>query len=340
MHNTRTWTNFDTDIKVALLSQPGIYPFPTKTVEVIETYMSWLFFTDCHVFKLKKPIHSEIVDLRTPEARYKNCVIESKLNEPLGGDVYLGIVPLTAIEEGRLQIDREGKPVDWLVWMKRLPKEQMLHECIRNDQVTSHLLQSAAEKLTDFYLKAPTLTVPCHLFRERIRVDILKNQHALINPKLKLSSRQIKIIGGSLFHFLEHHEALLDTRARNKRIIETHGDLKPEHICLRPEPAIIDCLEFNRTLKIMDIAEELSYLCMECEALNNPVPGKLFLETYIRKSQDPIPDELIIFYKAKRSFLRAWLTSRHILKARTDKDKWSDLCALYMSLASAYCKLL
>ena len=31
----------------------------------------------------------------------------------------------------------------------------------------------------------------------------------------------------------------------------------------------IDRLEFSKALRIMDIAEELSYLCMECEMMSN-----------------------------------------------------------------------
>ena len=59
-------------------------------------------------------------------------------------------------------------------------------------------------------------------------------------------------------------------RMSEGRIIECHGDLRPEHICLAPKPVIIDRVEFSRDLRIMDVAEELSSLSLECDILDAP----------------------------------------------------------------------
>jgi aminoglycoside phosphotransferase family enzyme len=53
------------------------------------------------------------------------------------------------------------------------------------------------------------------------------------------------------------------------KIIEAHGDLWPEHICLEDKPVIIDCLEFNRALRILDTVSELAFLALECEQRGN-----------------------------------------------------------------------
>jgi aminoglycoside phosphotransferase family enzyme len=62
--------------------------------------------------------------------------------------------------------------------------------------------------------------------------------------------------------FLEQSPTLLDSRVCDGRIIEAHGDLRPEHICLEDEPVIIDCLEFNQALRVLDTVSELAFLAL------------------------------------------------------------------------------
>ena len=79
---------------------------------------------------------------------------------------------------------------------------------------------------------------------------------------------------------LEQRPELFDERAQAGRIIEAHGDLRPEHICLEAEPQIIDCLEFSRELRILDPADELAFLALECERLGAPAFAATIFETY------------------------------------------------------------
>ena len=53
-----------------------------------------------------------------------------------------------------------------------------------------------------------------------------------------------------LAHCSSATATLFDERARAGRIVEGHGDLRPEHVCLEREPQIIDCLEFSRDFRI------------------------------------------------------------------------------------------
>ena len=47
---------------------------------------------------------------------------------------------------------------------------------------------------------------------------------------------------------------------RGRRIIDGHGDLRPEHIWLGDPVRIIDCLEFNKRLRTVDPFDEIAYL--------------------------------------------------------------------------------
>ncbi len=59
---------------------------------------------------------------------------------------------------------------------------------------------------------------------------------------------------------LDSQAMLFDQRVHAGRVIEAHGDLRPEHICLEPDPQIIDCLEFSLDFRLLDSADELAFL--------------------------------------------------------------------------------
>lgn len=51
--------------------------------------------------------------------------------------------------------------------------------------------------------------------------------------------------------------------ARGRRIAEGHGDLRAEHVCLAAPISVIDCLEFDRNLRLLDPAREMALLALE-----------------------------------------------------------------------------
>jgi uncharacterized protein len=67
--------------------------------------------------------------------------------------------------------------------------------------------------------------------------------------------------------------------------------LRPEHICLEDTPVIIDCLEFNRNLRILDPASEIIFLKLECDRLEAPDIGEIILETYCESTGDELFSE-------------------------------------------------
>ncbi len=325
------------DEKVAFLKQPTTYPYRDVSVEVKETHMSWVFLVDDVVYKLKKPVVNRLFDFRTLEARLKNCRKEVRLNQRLARGIYLGIVPLTMTEAGILQIEGEGRIVDWLVKMRRIPEKDMLDYAIQHDCIDETYLRGASRLLTEFYKTSPPVSIDILHHIKKLEKDIFLNYDELSLPLFELSPVLLKELKKSQMSFLRRNHTLFNERIKNKKIIEAHGDLRPEHICLGPSPAIIDRLEFNKELRIMDIAEELSFLCIECEMMGSLTAGQLFLDEYTRITSDLMPGSLITFYKIKKACLRAYLVARHKEEDRYKNDqKWLIKANAYLQLAEKY----
>ena len=326
--------------KVKFLSHKEVYE-GASSVEVLETHMSWIFLTDQYAFKLKKPVRYEFLDFTSINSRYNYCKEEVQINKALAGDIYLGVIPLV-VHNRVLRLGGEGDTIDWLVKMKRLPLQYMLHIAISNGTVRNEWVQQAAEMLVDFYLASSPLKIDPKQYRQQIVNDIEVNSANLLRKEFSLPKSLIIGITTDLLHFVVKYADLFDQRIKEGRIVEGHGDLRPEHICLAPKPVIIDRIEFSKDLRIIDIAEELSFLALECEMLVSPSTGQLFLNVYKWKSLDKMPETVICFYKAKRAFLRAKLSILHLLekKYQTDEQKWKNRCGAYLQAADAYCERL
>ena len=329
--------NASLEEKVAFLKQPAAYFHSVNKVEARETHMSWIFFAGDFVYKLKKPGKCRFLDHRTIESRLKDCDREIKLNKKLAADIYIGLEPLTKNKEGGLQLNEDGPVEEWLVKMKRVPEEAMLDNAIKNNNVNKARLKQAAELLINFYKQASPVLMNENEYRKKLEKEIVYNHKALLHKAFKFPVPVIEKVSRTLIDFLKKQSSLFDERVSNKKIIEGHGDLRPEHVCLLPKPAIIDRLEFSRALRILDMAEELSFFAMECEILGNDKPAEIFFDAYTKQTSDNIHQLLILFYKIKKACLRAYLSARHITEQNYNPhDKWLAKANAYIQLAERY----
>lgn len=318
--------------KVAYLGQPSAYPEKTSAVEAKETHMSWVFLTDLHAYKLKKPVRYPFLDFTTIEARRANSEREVHLNRRLARDVYLGVVALCVDGEGRLQLGGRGRVVDWLVKMRRLSAEQTLESAIAAGRVQEKEVRQLSKILTSFYRDATPVPMEPGDYRRRFERDIRENREELRRPRFGLPRDLVDGVGAALLSFLAARGNLLDDRAG--RVVECHGDLRPEHIYLGEDPVVLDCLEFNREFRLLDPVDELAYLAMECDRLNAPFIEAWVFDCYVSDTGDTAPRPVIDFYKCFRAYLRAKIAIWHLKEpdVRTP-EKWRARALQYLTLA-------
>jgi aminoglycoside phosphotransferase family enzyme len=325
------------DVKVKFLTRPDVYPEASSRVDTVETHMSWVFLTDAHAYKLKKPVRYAYLDFSTIEARRLDCEAEVRLNRRLAADVYLGVIPLVLGAEGRLSLDGPGETVDWLVKMRRLPAERMLDHLMRRGAVTQAEIGQLSRRLARFYASTVVEAITPEAYRQSLAERIADNLRELASPEFGLATDVPEGLARDQLSFLETHARLFDSRVRQGRIVEGHGDLRPEHVCLLPEPVVIDCLEFNRGFRILDPVDELGYLALECERLHAPEVGRWVLASYTDASGDASPAALLHFYQSSRAILRAKLAIWHLRDdGRHGPNKWVATAREYLELAQRH----
>jgi aminoglycoside phosphotransferase family enzyme len=319
--------------KVDFLSQPTSYGLGAESVECRETHMSWVFLAGDRVYKLKKPVRFPYLDFSTLARREAACRAELRLNRRLAPDIYLDVVPLVE-GEGGLSIGGAGTPVDWLVMMRRLDERLMLDHMIAAGNVTIVQLDRLVGMLARFYRSATPAFVSAAVHLTGWRESLAYNRRILHDPRFGIPLGLLRCIEGAQREFLRRRSPLLAARLHHRRIVDGHGDLRPEHIWLDDQVRVIDCLEFNARLRVVDPFDEIAFLSLECERLGAAWAGRYVQRRMQRLLRDGPADELFTFYRCHRATLRARLAIAHLLEAHPrTPEKWPRLCAAYLKLA-------
>jgi aminoglycoside phosphotransferase family enzyme len=325
----------DIAAKIEFLRRSESYPEPTQSVEVVETHRSLIFLTDHYAYKLKKPIRSEVFDFSTLDVRRQNCHHEVHLNRRLAENVYLCIASITIDDKAHLAIEGDGEPVEWLVKMRKLDRDRMLDHCITNATVTPQEIESVGRLLSGFYRRAVPATWSGAHYLRQLGDSIAGARIGLLKHSFGLSLPQIDDIANGLCNFIDVHRAELIQRVRDGRVVDAHGDLRPEHICLESPPVIIDCLEFNHNLRILDTASEMSFLTQECELLGAAKIGQQLWQLYAERTTDCATDELRRFYCGYHALLRASLAIAHLCdQGIRQPEKWKPRAQRYLDIAT------
>lgn len=323
----------DVEAKVAFLAQAGAYPEATGAVTVTETHFSWVFLTDRHVYKLKKPLRGDGFDFTSLVRRRRNSETEVRLNRRLARDVYVGVVPLTCAAGGQLALGGEGPAVDWLVKMVRLPADRMLDQMLAAGRRPLAGLHALGRGLAGFFAAARPVDVPAGFVQIQCRRECSASLRAFDGlPRADLlgQARQLAL---RLDAFVHRRSDLLAARVRARRIVEGHGDLRPEHVWLGPSLRIIDCLEFSRLLRLVDPVDELAFLSLECARLGAPEVEGILFRHYGARTGDAPPPELVAFYKTLRALIRARIAISHLKDAVVrDPPKWPRRAADYLTI--------
>jgi aminoglycoside phosphotransferase family enzyme len=319
--------------KAALLARPAIYGMGVATVQTVETHMSLLFLAGPTVYKLKKPVVYPFLDFSTLAARERNCRDELRLNRRLAPDVYLGLSTITREADGSLALDGGGEVVDWLVRMRRLPDGQTLDRLIAAGTLTADQVDAVAGVLARFYAGAER----GHLAASQY-VEQLRSEHAVNRAVLGgFDDGLARDLLDEAQRFLDEEQALLHARVTTGRIVDGHGDLRPEHVWLATPPLVIDCLEFNERLRQVDPFDEISYLGLECARLGAGWIGRRLLQALSVALNDAVDPRLPRFYARYRACIRARLALAHLAEpSPREPERWQPLARAYLRLGREF----
>ena len=271
----------------------------SESTKMTETHVSWLVFAGDHVYKIKKPVRFGFVDLRDESARTRACRAEVELNRRLSPDVYEGVGTFS-------QPNGQVEPV---VVMRRLPDERRLAVLVAEDDPDlGRQIDWIAATLAVFHRHAERgsdIDRDCGLAAVR-RLWQTNLAELRTTSSGVLAADEIDLVERLSEQYLAGREELFARRVTAGHSVDGHGDLLADDIfCLDDGPRLLDCLEFNDTLRHVDTLSDVASLAMDIERLGRADLAARLLDAYTAASGDCWPDSLAYLYIAYRATVRA-----------------------------------
>jgi aminoglycoside phosphotransferase family enzyme len=318
----------DLAAKIRFLGSPSAHGGCTD-IEVIETHMSWVFLVGDTALKMKKPVRYPMLDFSTLASRERHCRDEVRLNARLAPEIYRGVETLQWDGNALSRRPERSVPpghriVEWLVAMRRLPLDRMLHERIARHAATTEAIDAVVQLLAGFYRGAAPVAISPDAYAARMLVEQAANREVLLRPQFHLADAALVL--RRFEEAVRRCAGLLADRCARGRIVEGHGDLRPEHVCLIDPPVIIDCIEFSAELRQVDPFDEIAQLGLECSLIGAPWIGPRLIAGIATALDDRPPAPLLHLYTARRALLRARLAMAHLLDPRPRMpERWVPL---------------
>lgn len=291
---------------VAAMLDPGFYPDRPKRVELRETHASWVFLAGNLAYKVKKPVVLPFLDFGTVKRRREMCREEVRLNQRLAPAYYLGVDSIIAGPDGFHLIpgDRAGA-AEYTVRMRRVPEEWTLQSLALRGALTKVRIDAVAERIAAFHLAADPAPTEARELAHLVRPfeENLETLHELAGPTL--ADDRLRAADRFTAAFIAARREQLGARAEGGLVRDCHGDLRAEHVIVDGEVAVYDCIEFNPSLRLIDVAADLAFLVMDLARLGQDGFASRLVATYRNAGGNPGDEALLYFYASYRAWVRA-----------------------------------
>ncbi len=322
------------------LMEPAAYDEPTNSVQLIQTYISWVFITDRFAYKVKKPVDFGYLNFTTLRRRHHYLHEELVLNRRLCPDIYLEVLPITR-GRGRVRLGGRGHPQEYALKMVRLPQEGMMDEVADQGELRQEHVDRIIERLVPFYQQAAS-GPGINKYGEPAVIAYNHEENFSQTEGLvgeMLSRELFEHIRAFARNFLREHRALFLKRLHEGRIRDGHGDLHMRNICLADGVYIYDCIEFNHRFRYGDVAADIDFLAMDLDFHGFRDLSRYFVERLAKAAGDPELLVMLDFYKCYRAYVRgkvAAFTAQDEELPPESRARARETARAYFALAGEY----
>ena len=337
---------------------PESWEFNFYNARIIETHISVVILNDEIALKFKKSVKFDFLDYSSIEKRWKAAVKELSLNQRLSKGIYLGLFPvLNDVKENVIcpikNFDVQDIPcglTEVAVVMQRIPEESLLSSLIEQDKVSiSDHISPLSFTLSNFHKDQSANSIHklqqsgkehFELFEKYANENIALVQQHSRNKLTGPTSVALDVVTSYFKESLKKHRSSIEERYEKGLVVDGHGDLRAEHVAyLGSQVQFIDCIEFNDSLRFVDVLNDIAFLKMDLERLRRGDLSKAFLEQYQQHFPESSDSETLKLYSAYRAMVRAKICLLAELQNRKSglaNSNQDHPCASYLGLASRY----
>ncbi len=278
---------------------------PDAEVERITTHAAVIFLVGERAYKMKRPVRYSFLDFSSLAKRRRALAAELELNRRTAPMLYRRLVGVHRTQDGGYALEGTGRPVEWLLEMRRFDQSALLDRVARRGELTLATIDALAAEVAMFHERA-----------ER-RGD--QGGEAGMRQVIEGNAADLDGLAGRIFARaevdeltrrtlaeLDRQRARLEARRDAGFVRHCHGDLHLGNIVqLDDRPILFDCLEFDPALATIDTFYDLAFLLMDlCHRDLRPLAQRL-LSGYLDASWDDGGVALLPLFMSVRAAIRA-----------------------------------
>jgi aminoglycoside phosphotransferase family enzyme/predicted kinase len=283
------------------LLDPAAYAGHPASIELRETHISWVFLAGERAYKVKKPIRLPFLDYGTLGRRRVCCHAELTLNRRFAPDLYREVVALVPRGTDGLAVAAEGDPraLEYAVEMDRYDESTTLLAGLAHGTAVEADLVAVGAAVAGFHAIAPMRRDGNSQRLAAVVEETLATLRTAGAPLRRLSELD-RFCRAALAAF----GPVLAEREAAGLVRDGHGDLRAEHILLGSTIQAVDGVEFDRDLRIADVAYDFAFLMMDVARRDDNLARGL-LRGYRAAGGDAGSEALLAFLCAVRALVRA-----------------------------------
>lgn len=288
----------------------GLQAASAMPVRVVETHISWVLLADTMAYKVKKPVRLPFVDFSNVAVRRRFCEQELRLNRRLAHALYLGVTRVTGTPE-HPTLDGDGPAIDYAVRMRRFPPGSLLSEHLAAGTLRAADIDRLAERIAMFHAAAPRVGRGTPLGSPAVRIGAALRTLDTLLPLAPAHAADLRHLRGWFNARAETLEPLWTARQQGGKVRDVHGDLHLANtLLLEDEVVAFDCVEFDESLRCIDVLDDAAFAAMDLMARGRADLGHRFINAYLDLGGDHAGVPCLRFAMAACALVRAlvgWL---------------------------------
>ena len=320
-------------LRDALSDQDG----PAK---VITTHVSVIVMGGERALKMKRAVQFPFLDFRTLAARHAACEAELGINRRTAPDIYRRIATVTRTDDGRLSLDGDGTPVEYLVDMKRFDDSKLFDRLAGIDGgLKRRMIEALADEVARFHDDAEIK--PARGGHAGIRRIAENNRQSFEKlPRETFEQSAVAMFVDGTLERIDGAQAILESRRANGRVRGCHGDLHLRNICLIDgHPTLFDAIEFSADFSEIDVVYDLAFLLMDLDFRGHRRLASVLLNRYLEVGSESTDAFAVLpIFLSMRAQIRAHVGAA-IARSQDDKadcEREMETARQYLNLAATY----
>jgi hypothetical protein len=313
----------------AFLTDPAAHPH----VHRIDTHAASVFLDGDRALKIKRAVRFPYLDYSTLAKRKAACDQELEINRRFAPQIYRRVVPITRSDDGSLDIDGTGTPVEFAIEMTRFDERRTIDHLAEAGPLDPALVDAIAEAIAASHRIAPL--APAEPWIESVAA-IIEDNTASFRTAGCFAATDIDDLNGASLSAFSRIREVLERRGRQGHVRLCHGDLHLANIVvIEGKPVLFDAIEFDPEIASVDVVYDLAFPLMDFIRYGRPSAANGLLNRYLAITSVDNLDVVaaLPLFMSLRAAIRAKVLLARVGRGHHDEPEIVQAARAYFELA-------